>query len=71
MIMIIWCNLWPRLYVLITRQSEGHDCHNKTMSHYIISTYGDLSLSEALDAFVSSLSHGTIASCTVFTIEHL
>ncbi|KAK3159410.1 hypothetical protein QOZ80_2AG0149770 [Eleusine coracana subsp. coracana] len=34
-----------------SRQPEGHDCHNKTMSHYIISSYGDLSLSEVLDAF--------------------
>uniref|UniRef100_A0A0A9EN53 starch synthase n=1 Tax=Arundo donax TaxID=35708 RepID=A0A0A9EN53_ARUDO len=26
-------------------QSEGHDCHNRAMSQYIISTYGDFSFS--------------------------
>ncbi|WVZ73220.1 hypothetical protein U9M48_021557 [Paspalum notatum var. saurae] len=32
-----------------SRQSEGHGSHNISMSQYIISTFGDLSLSQALD----------------------
>ncbi|CAN6274034.1 unnamed protein product [Urochloa humidicola] len=34
-----------------SRQSEGHDCRNRVMSKYIISTYGELSLLQALDSF--------------------
>ncbi|KAJ1281531.1 hypothetical protein BS78_04G313100 [Paspalum vaginatum] len=34
-----------------SRLSEGHGFHNISMSQYIISTYGDLSLSQALDDF--------------------
>nr|CAB3451433.1 unnamed protein product [Digitaria exilis] len=33
-----------------SRQSEGHDCHNGVMSKYIISTYGELSLLQALES---------------------
>jgi hypothetical protein len=49
------------LYVLVTRESKGHDCCNTVMSQYIISTYGDLSLSQALDDFVSLQSQGRIS----------
>jgi hypothetical protein len=38
-----------------------YGCRNTTMSLYIISTYGDLSLSQALDDFVSLQSQGRIA----------
>ncbi|KAL5669254.1 hypothetical protein ACJX0J_021475, partial [Zea mays] len=34
-----------------SRESKGHECRNTVMSQYIISTYGDLSLSQALDDF--------------------
>ncbi|RLM79392.1 putative starch synthase 4, chloroplastic/amyloplastic isoform X2 [Panicum miliaceum] len=34
-----------------SRQSEGNDCRNRVMSKYIISTYGELSLLQALDSF--------------------
>ncbi|PUZ78155.1 hypothetical protein GQ55_1G430000 [Panicum hallii var. hallii] len=34
-----------------SRQSEGNDCRNRVMSNYIISTYGELSLLQALDSF--------------------
>ncbi|XP_062221624.1 uncharacterized protein LOC133920970 isoform X2 [Phragmites australis] len=34
-----------------SRLSEGHGCRNRAMSQYIISTYGDLSLYQALDGF--------------------
>ncbi|RLN07070.1 putative starch synthase 4, chloroplastic/amyloplastic isoform X2 [Panicum miliaceum] len=40
-----------RLYVSVTRQFEGNDCRNRVMSKYIISTYGALSLLQALDSF--------------------
>ncbi|TVU27791.1 hypothetical protein EJB05_19292 [Eragrostis curvula] len=40
-----------------SRLSEGHNCHNKKMSQYIFSTYGDLSLSEALDDFKNDPYH--------------
>jgi hypothetical protein len=53
-----------RLYASVTRQSEGHDCRNRGMSKYIISTYGELSLLQALDSFVSSQSQ-------LCTINHL
>jgi hypothetical protein len=49
------------LYVSVTRQSEGNDCRNRVMSKYIISTYGELSLLQALDSFVSSQSQVAIA----------
>jgi len=49
------------LYVHVTRELEGHDCPNTAMSQYIISTYGDLSLSQTLDDFVSLQSQGRIA----------
>jgi hypothetical protein len=38
-----------------------YGCRNTTMSLYIISAYGDLSLSQALDEFVSFRSQGRIA----------
>ncbi|AQK75968.1 hypothetical protein ZEAMMB73_Zm00001d018430 [Zea mays] len=44
-----------------SRESEEHDWHNTALSQYIISTYGDPSLSQVLDDFVSSQSHGRIA----------
>nr|TKW42165.1 hypothetical protein SEVIR_1G365600v2 [Setaria viridis] len=34
-----------------SRQSEGRDCRNRVMSKYIISTYGEFSLLQALDSF--------------------
>ncbi|CAL5020126.1 unnamed protein product [Urochloa decumbens] len=34
-----------------SRQSQGRDCRNRVMSKYIISTYGELSLLQALDSF--------------------
>jgi len=34
-----------------SRQFEGNDCRNRVMSKYIISTYGALSLLQALDSF--------------------
>ncbi|XP_066332802.1 probable starch synthase 4, chloroplastic/amyloplastic isoform X2 [Miscanthus floridulus] len=40
-----------------SRESEGHDYPNTAMSQYIISTYGDLSLSQALDDFNNDPSH--------------
>lgn len=40
-----------------SRESKGHDCRNTVMSQYIISTYGDLSLSQALDDFKNDPLH--------------
>ncbi|CAD6249043.1 unnamed protein product [Miscanthus lutarioriparius] len=40
-----------------SRELEGHDCPNTAMSQYIISTYGDLSLSQAFDDFNNDPSH--------------
>ncbi|CAN6239110.1 unnamed protein product [Urochloa humidicola] len=34
-----------------SRQSQGRDCRNRVMSKYIISTYGEFSLLQALDSF--------------------
>ncbi|AQK75965.1 hypothetical protein ZEAMMB73_Zm00001d018430 [Zea mays] len=34
-----------------SRESEEHDWHNTALSQYIISTYGDPSLSQVLDDF--------------------
>ncbi|XP_021314540.1 probable starch synthase 4, chloroplastic/amyloplastic isoform X4 [Sorghum bicolor] len=40
-----------------SRELEGHGCPNTAMSQYIISTYGDLSLSQTLDDFNNDPSH--------------
>ncbi|KAL6911320.1 hypothetical protein ACP4OV_000125 [Aristida adscensionis] len=34
-----------------SRSSKVHNCHNTAMSQYLISTYGNMSLSQALDDF--------------------
>ena len=69
------CTYSLHLYVSVTRQSEGNDCRNRVMSKYIISTYGALSLLQALDSFVSSQSQVAIAilsqSYSLHTINHL
>ena len=69
------CTYSLHLYVSVTRQSEGNDCRNRVMSKYIISTYGELSLLQALDNFVSSQSQVAIAilsqSYSLHTINHL
>lgn len=46
------------LNLLVTRQTEWHDYPSTALSQYIISTYGDMSLSQALDGIVSSQSLG-------------
>ncbi|KAL6591465.1 hypothetical protein ACP70R_049968 [Stipagrostis hirtigluma subsp. patula] len=40
-----------------SRQSEGHKCCNTAMYQYLISTYGNMSLSQALDGFNNDPSH--------------